>query len=59
MWLHVDEQNADAIRLYTERGFKYEAREADYYGAGRAALVYRKLLGAEASAEGVGNETPL
>ena len=59
MWLHVDELNADAIRLYSERGFKYEKRVADYYGPERAALVYRKLLGAGASAEGVGNETPL
>ena len=51
IWLHVDETNAGAIRIYTARGFKYESREEDYYGPARAGLVYRKRLGAEAEAK--------
>ncbi|KAJ2382727.1 hypothetical protein GGI05_005562, partial [Coemansia sp. RSA 2603] len=37
--LHVDKQRADAIRLYTRCGFSAKAEIADYYSAGRDALL--------------------
>ena len=42
--LHVESQNAAAIRLYELHGYKCEGRQDDYYAHGRAGLVYRKLL---------------
>ena len=48
IWLHVEEGNAAAIRLYETRGYRCEGREEDYYLLGRAALVYVKRLDAEA-----------
>ncbi len=50
IWLHVEEGNTAAIRLYKAQGYRCEAREEDYYPEGRAALVYVKLLDAEAAA---------
>ena len=44
IWLHVDAENAGAIRLYERHGYRYENREEDYYARGRAALVYAKRL---------------
>jgi ribosomal-protein-alanine N-acetyltransferase len=44
IWLHVDAENAGAIRLYEARGYRCEGREAKYYPRGRAALVYAKLI---------------
>ena len=44
IWLHVEAQNAGAIRLYEAHGYKCEARQDHYYAHGRAGLVYRKLL---------------
>ncbi len=44
IWLHVDEQNAAAIRLYESNGYHREGRQADFYPLGRAALVYAKPL---------------
>ena len=44
IWLHVDAQNAGAIRLYEGRGFRCEGREENYYPKGRAGLIYVKLL---------------
>lgn len=43
--LHVDAENAVAIRLYEARGFRHDGREEDYYARGRAALIYAKALG--------------
>jgi ribosomal protein S18 acetylase RimI-like enzyme len=47
IWLHVDAENAAAIRVYERHGFQLSGREADYYGRGRAGLIYAKPLGAE------------
>lgn len=44
LWLHVDAQNAGAIRLYETHGYRCEGREEEFYAPGRAALIYRKLL---------------
>jgi ribosomal-protein-alanine N-acetyltransferase len=57
IWLHVDAENAGAIRLYEARGYTRRGREPDYYPRGRAALVYAKALQARAQkpvAEDVG-----
>ena len=47
MWigLHVDADNAGAIRLYEGSGYSLEGRQENYYACGRAALVYSKRLG--------------
>jgi ribosomal protein S18 acetylase RimI-like enzyme len=42
VWLHVDAQNVAAIRLYERGGYRLGGKEADYYGRGRAGLVYAK-----------------
>jgi ribosomal protein S18 acetylase RimI-like enzyme len=47
MWLHVDAENAAAIRVYERSGYGVSGREEDYYGRGRAALIYAKPLRAE------------
>lgn len=44
IWLHVDEQNSLAVRLYEANGYYCEGRQEDYYAQGRAALIYLKLL---------------
>ena len=44
IWLHVDAENAAAIRLYERCGFKISGREEDYYGRGTLGLVYLKAL---------------
>ncbi len=44
IWLHVDAENAVAIRLYERHGYQFNGREENYYAQGRAALVYSKLL---------------
>jgi ribosomal protein S18 acetylase RimI-like enzyme len=44
IWLHVDAENAAAIRLYETHGYRREGREANYYPRGRAALIYAKTL---------------
>jgi ribosomal-protein-alanine N-acetyltransferase len=44
IWLHVDEKNQAAIRLYQAGGFLCQGREEGYYGRGRAALIYAKPL---------------
>jgi ribosomal-protein-alanine N-acetyltransferase len=48
IWLHVEEGNTAAIRLYEAQGYRCEGREEDYYPGGRAALIYVKRLNAEA-----------
>jgi [ribosomal protein S18]-alanine N-acetyltransferase len=47
IWLHVDAENAAAIRVYEVRGYACQGREGDYYGRNRAALIYAKTLGTE------------
>jgi ribosomal protein S18 acetylase RimI-like enzyme len=47
IWLHVDAENAAAIRLYEANGYQNAGREEDFYSLGRAALIYGKPLGAE------------
>ena len=44
IWLHVEAQNAGAIRLYEAHGYKCEGRQENYYARGRAGLIYRKPL---------------
>ena len=44
IWLHVDPQNAGAIRLYESHGYACEGRKENYYAQGHAALIYRKPL---------------
>jgi ribosomal protein S18 acetylase RimI-like enzyme len=44
IWLHVDEENASAIRLYESHGYEPKGREERYYARSRAALIYSKLL---------------
>jgi ribosomal protein S18 acetylase RimI-like enzyme len=44
IWLHVDAENAAAIRLYETQGYRCERREENYYPLGRVALIYRKRL---------------
>ena len=44
IWLHVDTQNAAAIRLYESRGYEQRRRTENYYPRSRAAYVYGKFL---------------
>lgn len=44
IWLHVDSQNAGAIRLYESHGYICDGRKENYYAHGRAALIYIKSL---------------
>ncbi len=47
IWLHVDAENASAIRLYEAHGYSYQSKEENYYAQSRPALVYSKPLAAE------------
>jgi ribosomal protein S18 acetylase RimI-like enzyme len=40
----VDAENAGAIRVYERSGYRLIGKEEDYYGRGRAALIYEKRL---------------
>jgi ribosomal-protein-alanine N-acetyltransferase len=44
IWLHVESQNAGAIRLYESHGYVCEGRKENYYARARAGLIYRKGL---------------
>lgn len=44
VWLHVEEKNQAAIRLYERAGFHPVGREENYYPEKKAALVYLKRL---------------
>ncbi|HUH62083.1 MAG TPA: N-acetyltransferase [Terracidiphilus sp.] len=44
IWLHVDAENRPAITLYQSHGYLCRGREENYYGRGRAGLVYAKRL---------------
>ncbi len=50
LWLHVDAENAGAMALYEEHGYRCIGREENFYAARRPALVYRKLLKPDAHA---------
>jgi ribosomal-protein-alanine N-acetyltransferase len=45
IWLHVDAENASAIRLYEAHGYRCEGQKANYYARSRDALIYAKKLG--------------
>jgi ribosomal-protein-alanine N-acetyltransferase len=45
IWLHVDAENASAIRLYEAHGYLCEGEKANYYARSRDALIYAKKLG--------------
>lgn len=51
IWLHVDAENAGAIRLYEAHGYRFEGREENYYARRRDALIYAKKLGEVAGAD--------
>jgi ribosomal-protein-alanine N-acetyltransferase len=44
IWLHVDEANTAAIRLYESHGYLVQGREADFYAKGMPALIYGRSL---------------
>jgi ribosomal-protein-alanine N-acetyltransferase len=44
IWLHVDAENAPAIRLYQAHGYAKQGREEHYYARHRAAEIYSKSL---------------
>ncbi len=44
IWLHVDQENSAAIRLYERRGYASQGRAEHYYARNRAALIYSKQL---------------
>jgi ribosomal protein S18 acetylase RimI-like enzyme len=44
IWLHVDAANEPAIRLYESQSYRRQRVQEHYYGRGRAALVYAKVL---------------
>ncbi|MFP5277843.1 MAG: GNAT family N-acetyltransferase [Acidobacteriota bacterium] len=44
IWLHVDAENAAAIRLYEAHGYEPQGREENFYPEQRPALVYAKSL---------------
>ncbi len=47
VWLHVDEQNNHAVRLYEANGYLFAGRRASYYAEDRAAFIYSKSLDSE------------
>jgi ribosomal protein S18 acetylase RimI-like enzyme len=44
IWLHVDAENGSAIRVYEKHAYQAQGIEPDYYGPGRAAVIYRKTI---------------
>ena len=44
IWLHVDAENRSAIRVYEKHAYQEQGKERDYYGPGKAALIYAKTL---------------
>jgi ribosomal protein S18 acetylase RimI-like enzyme len=50
IWLHVEEGNESAIRLYRAEGYQLKGRHEHYYENSRSAEVYSKPLVTAASA---------
>lgn len=44
IWLHVDAENTDAIRLYERCGYRNTGRADHYYARNRPAAIYAKRL---------------
>jgi len=44
IWLHVETENAGAIRLYEAQGYRCQGRKENFYPLGQAALVFAKKL---------------
>lgn len=44
IWLHVDVENAAAIRLYENRGYARKGREEHFYARQRPAFVYARSI---------------
>jgi [ribosomal protein S18]-alanine N-acetyltransferase len=44
IWLHVDAENAPAIRLYRSHGYQQQGREEHYYARHRPAEIYAKPM---------------
>jgi ribosomal-protein-alanine N-acetyltransferase len=44
IWLHVDTENTDAIRLYESQGYQLEENVQDFYPDGHPALLLGKRL---------------
>ena len=51
IWLHVDKENASAIRLYESCGYEARGREEAFYPNGNTALIYAKPLMSEPAAD--------
>lgn len=50
IWLHVDAENAPAIRLYESHAYERKGSEENYYPNGSTALIYAKQLKVAATA---------
>lgn len=55
IWLHVDQENSPAIRLYEGRGYMRKGREEHYYARHRPAFIYAKPLAITSRATPVAN----
>jgi len=44
IWLHVETENAGAIRLYEAQGYRCQGRKENFYPLGQAALIYMKQV---------------